>query len=117
MTAPASQESPVTTQTAPPTAPARAAASADLKRLLAFGSGVGIEVGASDLTIVAVRVRFTRIHVGGFATIANFASRPAAEWGAEYAAFLRSNGMAHVSATVTLPRREVIVRQVMLAGV
>ncbi|MBV8902595.1 MAG: hypothetical protein JOZ22_03090, partial [Acidobacteriia bacterium] len=117
MTAPASQESPVTTQTASPTAPARAAAWADLKRLLAFGSGVGIEVGASDLTIVAVRVRFTRIHVGGFATIANFASRPAAEWGAEYAAFLRSNGMAHVSATVTLPRREVIVRQVMLAGV
>ena len=117
MAAPVSQESTVTSQSAPAPAPARPAASADLKKLVAFGSGVGIEVGPADLTVVAVRVRSTRIHVAGCTTIASFAGRPAAEWGAEYAAFLRSTAMAHVSATVALPRREVIVRQVTLAGV
>jgi hypothetical protein len=93
------------------------AASLDFKKLLAFGSGIGIELGASDLEVVAVRVRPSRIQVAGRATIPNFAVRPAGEWGAEYANFLRSAGMSHVSATVLLPRREVIVRQVALAGV
>ena len=93
------------------------AASLDFKKLLAFGSGIGIEVGASDLEVVAVRVRPSRIQVAGRATIPNFAVRPAGEWGAEYANFLSSAGMSHVSATVLLPRREVIVRQVTLAGV
>ena len=92
-------------------------ASLDFKKLLAFGSGIGIEVGASDLEVVAVRVRASRIQVAGRATIANYAARPAGEWGADYAGFLRSAGMSHVSATVLLPRREVIVRQMALAGV
>lgn len=93
------------------------AATLDFKKLLAFGSGIGIEVGASDLEVVAVRVRPSRIQVAGRATIPNFAVRPAGEWGAEYANFLRSAGMSHVSATVLVPRHEVIVRQVALAGV
>src|SRR6185369_12925300 len=42
---------------------------------------------------------------------------PAAEWGAEYARFLKATGVGRVSATVLLPRREVIVRQVALPGV
>jgi Tfp pilus assembly protein PilN len=91
--------------------------SLDIKKLLAFGSGIGIEVGASDLEVVAVRVRPSRIQVAARATIANYAARPAGEWGAEYAGFLRAAGMTHVSATVLLPRREVIVRQLALAGV
>src|SRR6185369_16134972 len=49
--------------------------------------------------------------------IANFAARPAAEWGAEYARFLKSLGAGHLSATVLLPRRDVIVRQIALPGV
>jgi hypothetical protein len=49
--------------------------------------------------------------------IRNFAGRPAAEWGAEYGHFLKSMGIGHVSATVLLPRREVIVRQMALPGV
>jgi Tfp pilus assembly protein PilN len=53
----------------------------------------------------------------GRLTIANYASRPAAEWGAEYSRFLKSLGASHLSATVLLPRREVIVRQVALPGV
>jgi len=91
--------------------------SLDIRKLLAFGSGIGIEVGASDLEVVAVRVRPSRIQVAGRATIAGYAARPAGEWGAEYADFLRSAGMSHVSATVLLPRRDVIVRQLALAGV
>jgi Tfp pilus assembly protein PilN len=89
----------------------------DVRKLLAFGSGVGIEIGPSDLEVAAVRMRPARIQVAGRTTIANFAARPAGEWGAEYAAFLKSAGMGHVSATVLLPRREVIVRQISLPGV
>jgi hypothetical protein len=91
--------------------------SKDLRKLLAFGSGIGIEIGATDLEVAAVRVRPTRIRVLGRVTIRNFAGRPAAEWGAEYARFLKSLGAGHMSATVLLPRREAIVRQMALPGV
>jgi hypothetical protein len=91
--------------------------SQDLRKLLAFGSGVGIEIGAADLEIVAARVRPSRIRVLGRLTIEDFATRPAAEWGSEYSQFLKSLGIGHLSATVLLPRREVIVRQMTLAGV
>ena len=91
--------------------------SKDLRKLLAFGSGIGIEIGATALEVVAARVRPSKIDVLGRLVIENYTGRPAAEWGAEYAAFLKSLGMAHVSATVLLPRREVIVRQLALPGV
>jgi len=91
--------------------------SKDLRKLLAFGSGVGIEIGATDLEVAAVRVRPTGIRVLGRVTIRNFAGRPAAEWGAEYARFLKSLGAGRMSATVLLPRRETIVRQLALPGV
>jgi Tfp pilus assembly protein PilN len=89
----------------------------DLGKLLAFGSGVGIEIRAKDLEIVATRVRPGRVHVLGRLVIEDFAARPAAEWGAEYARFLRAAGIARLSATVLLPRRDVIVRHLMLPGV
>jgi hypothetical protein len=49
--------------------------------------------------------------------IEDYATRPAAEWGAEYAGFLKSAGVNRLSATVLLPRREVIVRHLALPGV
>ena len=91
--------------------------SKDLRRLLAFGSGIGIEIGPKDLEIVAARVRPSGVTVLGRRTIENYADRPAAEWGQEYARFLKSLGMAHMSASVLLPRRELIARNVALAGV
>src|SRR5215831_12657648 len=91
--------------------------SKDLRKLLAFGSGVGIEIGATALEVVAARVRPAKIEVAGRLKIENYADRPAAEWGAEYASFLKSLGMGHLSATVLLPRREVIVRHLALPGV
>jgi Tfp pilus assembly protein PilN len=93
------------------------AISRDLRKLMAFGTGVGIEVGATDLEVVAARVRPSGVHVPGRLVLQNYANRPAAEWGAEYGHFLKSLGMSHVSATVLLPRRDVIVRQVALPGV
>jgi Tfp pilus assembly protein PilN len=91
--------------------------SADVRKLLAFGSGVGIEIGATNLEVVATRVRPSRIHVLGRLAIEDYASRPADEWGSEYSAFLKSLGIGYLSATVLLPRREVIVRQLALPGV
>jgi hypothetical protein len=91
--------------------------SKDLRKLLAFGSGIGIEIGAAALEIAAARVRPSRIDVLGRLTIPNWSGRPAAEWGAEYSRFLKSVGLGHLSATVLLPRREVIVRQIPLPGV
>jgi Tfp pilus assembly protein PilN len=91
--------------------------SKDVRKLLAFGSGVGVEIAGADLEVVVARVRLSRISVLGRLTIPNYAARPAAEWGAEYSRFLKSLGVSYLSATVLLPRREVIVRQVTLAGV
>ena len=89
----------------------------DVRKLLAFGSGVGIEISGDNLEVVAARVRPSGVRVLGRLTIHNFTGRPAAEWGAEYTGFLKSWGVGHLSATVLLPRREVIVRQVALPGV
>jgi hypothetical protein len=91
--------------------------SKDLRKLLQFGSAVGVEIGVTDLEVVAARVRPNRVRVLGRLIIPDFAARPAAEWGAEYARFLKSLGLAHLSATVLLPRREVIVRHLALPGV
>jgi hypothetical protein len=91
--------------------------SRDLRKLLAFGSGVGIEIQPDVLEVVAARVRPTGVRVLGRLAIENYAARPAAEWGAEYGHFLKSAGAGHLSATVLLPRREVIVRYLSLAGV
>jgi Tfp pilus assembly protein PilN len=89
----------------------------ELRKLMRFGSGVGIEIGVKDLDVVAARVRPGSIRVLGRLAIRDFAARPAAEWGIEYAKFLRSLGTSYLSATVLLPQREVVVRQVALPGV
>ena len=89
----------------------------DWRALLQFGSGVGIEVRADSLEITVVKVRLGSIRIPGHAVIENYRERPAADWGTEYSALLRQCGAAHVSATVLLPREDVIVRQLSLPGV
>jgi Tfp pilus assembly protein PilN len=89
----------------------------DVRKLLEFGSGVGIAIGATDLEVVVARVRPTGVRVLGRLVIEGFAGRPAAEWGGEYSQFLKSVGAGHLCATVLLPRREAIVRQLALPGV
>ncbi|MGA3200926.1 MAG: PilN domain-containing protein [Bryobacteraceae bacterium] len=92
-----------------------------LRKLLAFGSGVGIEItgprGAETLRISAVQVRPTGARVLGGFSIENAAQQPAAEWGQIYSAFLKKLGLSHLPATVLLPREDVILRQVAVPGV
>jgi Tfp pilus assembly protein PilN len=89
----------------------------DIRKLLRFGSGIGIEIRGKDLEVAVVRVRPTGIRVLGRRTIAAFESRPASEWGAEYTSFLKSMGASYLSATVLLPRNDVISRLLPLPGV
>jgi hypothetical protein len=89
----------------------------DLKKFVAFGASVGIEINGKNLEITAARVRPNGIDVLGTITIRDFRERRAAEWGAEYARFLAQAGATHLAATVLLPRAETIVRQIALPGV
>lgn len=89
----------------------------DYRKWLAFGTGVGVEILANDLNVTITKVRPNSIAVLGSATVTDYRNRPAAEWGRELNAFLKQIGAAHIAATVLLPRREVIVRQIAMPGV
>ncbi len=83
----------------------------------AFGSGVGIEIGEKHLQIVALNVRPRGARILGTLRIDNYGETPAAEWGAHFASFTKRLGLAHVAATVLIPRRDVILRQLSMPGV
>jgi Tfp pilus assembly protein PilN len=89
----------------------------ELRKLAWFGQGAGIQIAGPDLEVAVTRVRPSGAVVTGRFSLANFAARPAAEWGAEYSAHLRRIGASHLAATVLLPRRDVIARTVTLPGV
>ncbi len=92
-----------------------------LKKYLAFGSGVGIEItgarGSETLRVTAVRVRPNGARVLGGFSIENAAQQPAAEWGQAYSGFLKKLALKHVVADVLLPREDVILRQLSFPGV
>lgn len=83
----------------------------------AFGTGIGVELTADRLRVAVVKVRPSGVDLLAFHTIEDYAKRPAAEWGNEYATFLRQHGVAHLTASVLLPRRDLMVRVVNLPGV
>ena len=87
-----------------------------IRQWLAVGTGVGVEITPDQLHVTVARVRPRKAEVVASATFVH-RGRPAAEWGAEYQAFLKKSGAAHLAATVLLPRREVLVRQITLPGV
>jgi len=89
----------------------------ELRKWLAFGTGIGVEIGREDLTVTMVRVRPSGVRVLGELIIPRFREQPASEWGASYSAFLKKLGAAHLPAAVLLPREEVMVRQVPLPGI
>jgi hypothetical protein len=89
----------------------------EVRKLLAVGAGIGVEIGREDLTVTAARVRPSGARLLGAATIAGFRERAAAEWGSIYADFVKRAGAGHLSATVLLPRHEVIVRLLAMPGV
>jgi Tfp pilus assembly protein PilN len=87
------------------------------KRIFRIGAGCGIEIRGADLRIVVLKSRPAGVTVLGRTVLHAFRERPAHEWGAEYAAFLKQFGLSHLAATVSLPRNEVLVRQVQLPPV
>ncbi|MGH9721532.1 MAG: hypothetical protein ACRD8O_15085 [Bryobacteraceae bacterium] len=89
----------------------------EFRNLLAYGSGAGIEIRQNDLSVTLTRVRPSRVEAVATAVIEDFRKRPAAEWGSEYTRFLREHGLGYLTATVVLPRAEVIIRQISLPGV
>jgi hypothetical protein len=88
-----------------------------LRALARFGSGVGIVAGGQDLEIMIVRVLPRQARLRAVLRIADYRTRPAAEWGADYVAFLKAHSASHLAALVLLPRDEVIVRHLSLPGV
>jgi len=88
-----------------------------LRRLVAIGTGVGIEIEDDVLRVAAVRVRPVGAQLLGAATINGFRERTAAGWGAVCTDFLKRSEASHLAATVLLPRRDVIVRLLALPGV
>jgi Tfp pilus assembly protein PilN len=88
----------------------------DWTRFLAFGASAGISIGDTGLEVVLVRARPNGVTVVARTTIADFRLR-AHEWGREFREFLASHNEKHLSATVLLPRRDVIVRLASVPGV
>ena len=88
-----------------------------LRKSFAIGTGVGIEVGHTDLQITVARVRPSGVSILGSLVINRFREQPAAEWGGIYASFLRKIGQRHLAAHVLLPRESVVMRQVAMPGV
>jgi len=82
--------------------------------LTRIGSGCGIEIRGDDLFVVCLKSRPAGVRVEAAATIEGFRTRSPEEWGGEYKALLEGCGMTHVAATVSLPREDVIVRQIHL---
>lgn len=95
--------------------------SAGIKKWLAFGSGIGIQIagprGSESLHVAAARVRPNGARLIDRLTIDDFPHQAAGVWGTEYAAFVRKADLRHVAATVLLPREDVIVRQLHMPGV
>ena len=89
----------------------------DILRWLNFGNGVGLEIETTRLRVSVVKVRPSGAQPVATHQIENYLERPAAEWGAEYAAFLKQHGVSHTAAYVVLPRQESIVRALNLQGV
>lgn len=81
-----------------------------MMRWLMYGSGVGIEIEPRELRVAVVRVRPNGAETVALHAIADYLERPAAEWGAEYAAFLKRHGLSHAAACAVVPRNEVTVR-------
>src|SRR3712207_1845694 len=88
-----------------------------IRQWLAVGTGISIEIDGQNLRVMVTRVRPSGPTILGVAEIPNVFERPAAEWGREYAGFVKKTGGGHLAATILLPRQQVIVRQVQLPGV
>ncbi len=97
------------------TPPVHPASRSVWRAALAFGTGVAIEIAGDSLEIAIVRVRPGGPELLRRSTVTRFQERPASEWAREFREAVRGNQPSGV--TVLLPRRDVIVRHVLLPGV
>jgi Tfp pilus assembly protein PilN len=81
----------------------------------AFGTGVAIEIVNDTLEVALLRVRPSGPLVLRRQTIERFRERPATEWAHEFRECVKGHEPSGV--TVLLPRRDIIVRHVLLPGV
>ncbi len=87
------------------------------KRAAASGTGLAIAVDQDSIDILIVRVRPASVTIVGYQRFSGIKERSTTEIGAEYARFLRTNGIPHLPAWVLLPRGDLIVRTLSLPGV
>ena len=85
-----------------------------MNRILRVGTGCGVEIRGSRLNVVAVKSRPGGVTLLGRMTIEDFRERPPRDWGAEYNEFLKGLRLSHLSCSVSLPRSDVIVREIHL---
>lgn len=88
-----------------------------LQKWRSFGTGLGIEVCQENLKVCLTVVRPNGIRVVDAIEVLRYRQRPAAEWGAEFQAFLVKNKATHLSATVVLPNTDCVCRFIALPGV
>ncbi len=88
-----------------------------IQKWRSIGTGLGVEVGPQNLEFALTIVRPNGICIIDALTIARYRERPAAEWGADFQAFLNKNKISHTSATVVLPMQDCISRSLPLPGV
>jgi Tfp pilus assembly protein PilN len=81
----------------------------------AFGTGVAIEILGDSLEVALVRVRPGGPELLRRKTIGRYHERPAAEWSNEFRECVKGHDPSGV--TVLLPRRDLIVRHVLLPSV
>ena len=85
-----------------------------MNRILRVGTGCGVEIRGSRLSVTAVKSRSGGVTLLGRITIEDFRERSPQEWGAEYNDFLKDLRLSHLSCSVSLPRKDVIVREIQL---
>lgn len=87
-----------------------------LRKWLAWGTGIGIEVAGENLNLALARLRPGGYEVLAEAEITDFRHRPAVEWGREYSRWTRKHGCGGVAAVVVLPSGEMVVRVLSLGS-
>ncbi|MDX2179618.1 MAG: hypothetical protein SFV18_08510 [Bryobacteraceae bacterium] len=90
---------------------------ADLWNWPPFATAVGAAFEGDDLEIAIVRKRPGGVEIVARELFRNVESRPAAEWGTEAAAFLRSRGAEGRAPILVLRDRDCLTRTVALPGV
>jgi len=88
----------------------RQSSARDWRSFITFGAGVGIDCLGDDLLVTALSVRFGRVTLLGERRLREISTRPAADWGAEYASFLKEFDLSHLAAHVVLPAEAATIR-------